>query len=200
MILNRDDIAKLLNNPNTDEALIITPLLDEDGQLNPCSIDLRLGCEFLVSVQTREPVIDWASDTRPVTTFFQETYRDIGDKFILYPGQLVLANTLEYIKIPNDIFCNVVTRSSWHRVGISVVGIVQPGYRGTISIELFNHSQNAIALYPGMRIIQLILFKTPHPLESGYADKATAKYVANITNQVAALSVDREINIIMGFK
>jgi len=51
-----------------------------------------------------------------------------------------------------------------------------------------------------MRIIQLILFKTPHPLESGYADKATAKYVANITNQVAALSVDREINIIMGFK
>lgn len=199
MILNRDEIINLMGRSNIESSLIITPLLDSNEQINLTSVDLRLGCEFLVSVQTREPLVDWAEESRPVGTFFQETYRDVGERFILYPGQLVLAHTFEYIKIPDDIFCSVVTRSSWHRVGLSINGIVQPGYRGTISLELFNHSQNSIVLYPGIRIVQIILHQTVAAADGGYINRQNSKYVANITNQVAALTSDKEINKLLKF-
>lgn len=41
-----------------------------------------------------------------------------GDVFHLHPGQLVLAATLEYLVMPPDLAAQVITRSSYGRLGL----------------------------------------------------------------------------------
>ena len=89
--------------------LVITPILSKE-QIGQASIDLRLGNIFKVSRLTREGFIDISKDN--IEKFFDTSYRDFGQDFILYPNQLVLANTFEFIKLPNNIMSNIYTRSS----------------------------------------------------------------------------------------
>jgi dCTP deaminase len=51
----------------------------------------------------------------------------------------------------------VLGRSSWGRVGLIVATavMVQPGYRGSLTLELVNEGESPMALYPGVRIAQL---------------------------------------------
>jgi dCTP deaminase len=55
----------------------------------------------------------------PISAYFQSTRRDIGDEFVIYPGQLVIATRLEYVCVPNDVMADVWPRSSYSRLGIS---------------------------------------------------------------------------------
>jgi dCTP deaminase len=63
------------------------------------TIDLRLGYDFLMSVLTRKPFIAiyHEIDYRSVSSYFQNTRRELGDRFVLYPNQVVLTTTLEYL-------------------------------------------------------------------------------------------------------
>src|SRR5260370_10196916 len=82
------------------ESLFIAPLVERDSQVNATGVDLRLGYDFLVSIMSRRPAVELAPrrdlDRRSISSFFQETRRDLGDLFLLYPNQVVLATTLEY--------------------------------------------------------------------------------------------------------
>ncbi|MGR5911385.1 dCTP deaminase [Bacillus cereus] len=112
-------------------------------------------------MRTREPYIDPMHPVRPIDTFFDHTYRHFGEKFLVYPGQLIIASTFEYLRMPQELFGLLVTRSSWNRLGLSISSIVQPGYSyGVLTLELLNSSSNPIALYPGLRFVQLLLFPT----------------------------------------
>ena len=128
-----------------ENSLTITPILDNEKQIGESTIDLRLGTKFEVDMRTRKPFFDPLSDKRPIETFFQDTYRNFGEKFILYPQQLVLASTFEYVKLPNDLFGIVFTRSSWNRLGLNISSVLQSGYAGVINLELVNNSSNPIA-------------------------------------------------------
>jgi dCTP deaminase len=52
-------------------------------------------------------------------------------------------------------------RSSWGRLGliIATATLVEPGFRGTITLELTNVATVPIVLYVGMRIAQIVLFR-----------------------------------------
>lgn len=139
MILSDRALRARLAERDPAKRLVVTPILDEQ-QIGPAGVDLRLGTRFMVDLRTREPVMDPSSEGRPITTFFDSTYRDIGSRFVLYPGQLVLASTFEYVKIPHDLFGILITRSSWNRMGIALYSIVQPGYVGALTLELSNRS------------------------------------------------------------
>ena len=74
--------------------LWIEPLLDQK-QIGELTVDLRLGYDFLVSIVTRRPYIGIARDNerfRAISTYFQPTRRELGERFILYPDQVVLAS------------------------------------------------------------------------------------------------------------
>ena len=143
--------------------LVVTPLLE--GSLQDAGIDLRLGPEFIVfrhSATGAFDALDRAHDPRMLQEALE---KDWGVPFILHPGELVLASTLEYVVVPEDLAAQVVTRSSYGRLGlITATAIqVQPGSRGCITLELVNHADTPISLTPGARVAQLIFFKVDQP-------------------------------------
>jgi deoxycytidine triphosphate deaminase len=84
-------------------------------------------------------------------------HKEWGEPFILHPGELVLAATLEYFVLPRDIAGQLVTRSSYGRLGLMTATAIQiqPGSEGVVTLELVNLGQTPIALRAGQRIGQL---------------------------------------------
>jgi dCTP deaminase len=81
-----------------------------------------------------------------------------SDKYLLLPGQFVLATTMEYISLPNNLTAFVEGRSSLGRMGLFIqnAGWVDPGFEGEITLELFNANRCAIELQSGRRVGQLV--------------------------------------------
>jgi len=73
---------------------------------------------------------------------------------------VVLAATLEYIALPPDLTAQVITRSSYGRLGLLSATAVQihPNFRGCLTLELVNLSTIPLVLTPGERIAQLVLW------------------------------------------
>ncbi len=71
-----------------DDSIFLDPLLRE-GQVGAVSVDLRVGYDFLVSVLTRSPAVELRSADgerrRGIQSYFQETRRSLGERFVLYP-------------------------------------------------------------------------------------------------------------------
>ncbi len=143
------------------EELVITPLLEET-QIGAISIDLRVGTDFLALKQGRDEFIDTTNDNpsnRPIKGHFSESRRRLGESFLLHPGQIILFSTLEYLKLPNDIYADLTLRSSYNRIGLNLSTIIQPGYCGCASIELVNSSNTTIKILSGARLIQARFYK-----------------------------------------
>ena len=163
-MLSKAEIYDAMSRPLVDR-LVITPLLDADNQIGETSVDVRLGNEFILtrkrtfsSLNLRQPV-----EIKNEITKYQERIRiELRREFILHPNQLVLGSTLEYIRLPADIGCYVIGRSSWGRVGlvIATATAVAPNFKGAITLELVNLGEVPLILYPGIRIAQLVLHRT----------------------------------------
>jgi dCTP deaminase len=190
-LIQRKEIVRRLGLTDS-KRLFIDPLLEE-GQVGEVSVDLRLGPDFLVSLLTRKPSIDVSrGGHRSVDSFFRTTRRDLGDKFVLYPGQVVLATTLEYIGLPSDLYADILSRSSYTRLGLHLGTMIQPGYRGCFSLELFNHGNNPIELLVGSRIVQARFFKLSKssPYQQGGTNR---KYLGNVRPVVSGAQLDTEL-------
>lgn len=189
MILNKLKVKELIRK----DELIIRPLLGEN-QLGEVSMDLRLGYDFLVSIQGRRPYINATlngdRDNSQVTDFFQDTRRRIGETFILHPNQTVLATTLEYFKLPEDILMDISIRSSYARLGIYLHTTVQPGYCGCVSLELINTSKTPINLCVGAPIIQAKFQKLEE--KQNYFSRPR-KYVCQVRPQLSGINSDSEL-------
>ena len=69
---------------------------------------------------------------------------------MLHPGEFALAHTAEYVKIPADLVAfRVEGRSSLGRLAIVVrrLDFIDPGFEGTITLELSNLGRAAVKLY-----------------------------------------------------
>ena len=80
---------------------------------------------------------------------------------LLHPGSLALVPTLEWVALPFDLQGVVTARSSWAREGLNIATatIVNPGYRGIITLELANFGEIPIRLYPGLRLAQIAFYE-----------------------------------------
>ena len=96
-ILSTEHIREyLMKKP--DEALIITPLLEASEQIGNCSVDLRLGNEFIVTRKTSFPAVDPTEVGRgeqKVERYQQKIHLRFHEKFVLHPNQLILGSTFE---------------------------------------------------------------------------------------------------------
>lgn len=189
MYLTKKEISKRINKD-----LVIRPLLNFDDQIGEMTIDFRLGYDFYVSIQGREAFIDTSLNShetsRDLNNFFDHTRRRPGETFLLHPGQTILATSLEYVKIPDDITFVLNMRSSYSRLGLSLSTIVQPGYCGCLSIELTNPNKLPINLTVGSRIFQARLIQLPK--KSNYFSKRR-KYVCQVRPILSAASKDSDL-------
>lgn len=71
-----------------------------------------------------------------------------SERTIIKPLEFMLATTVEKVKIPPDVFGKVEGKSSIARLGLAVecAGVCDPGFEGTITLELFNQSDKEIDL------------------------------------------------------
>ncbi|WP_435195898.1 dCTP deaminase [Natronomonas sp. EA1] len=190
MILSDADIRRRL----TDGDLVIEPLSDPEIQIQPASVDLRLGQEFLEFRHANIPCIH-PNDEREVSEYVELTEIDEEGEFILHPGDFVLGTTLERVEIPADLIAHVEGRSSLGRLAIVVhatAGLADPGYRGQITLELSNLGRAPVALSPGMRISQLTFTELSSPAERPYGSERGSKYQDQTGPQASRIQGDRE--------
>ncbi|MFC3957274.1 dCTP deaminase [Halovivax cerinus] len=190
MILSDADI---LDRLETGE-LVIEPLDDLDLQIQPASVDLRLGDEFLEFRRTNIPCIHPNSEGE-VDEYVTETVVDEGDDFILHPGDFVLGTTHERVEIPADLIAHVEGRSSLGRLAVVVhatAGLCDPGYRGQITLELSNLGSAPVALTPGMRVSQLTFTELSSPAERPYGAERGSKYQDQSGPQASKIGGDHE--------
>ena len=160
-VLNRSSIISRIKEQDYTKKLVVTPLLEE-SQIGPASIDIRLGSSIIIPRKTyvdKHDVTNRSMIRELERKLYDRSHMRYHDKFMLHPAQLILGVTFEYISLPQDLFCMIVSRSSWGRLGLVVAtaAAVQPGYKGCLTLELANVSESSIALYPGLSIGQLVL-------------------------------------------
>lgn len=199
-LLHKSEIERRLAL-NDEYALHIDPLL-ESNQVGEVAVDLRLGADFLVSIYTRRAYVSLIKSEekyRGVGSFFQATRRELGDRFVLYPYQMVLATTLEYVALPPDVYADILTRSSYNRLGIHLASMIQPGFRGCFPLELFNHGNNPVELVVGSRLVQARLFKTEMNADYAAGDRRR-KYYGDVRPTASRAADDPDLHLLEGVR
>ncbi len=198
-ILSADKLKESILSCN--DGIYIDPLLSED-QIGGVTLDVRLGYDFLVSIVTRKPSILLGGSAnkiqRSIDSYFRETRREIGEKFILYPNQVVLTTTLEYVSLPENIYADVLTRSSYTRLGIHINTMVQPGFKGCVPLELYNHGNNAIELVVGSRMCQLRFYEIDDQVN--YLNNGVRKYYGDVRPSISRADKDGDLEILQKIK
>lgn len=172
MILSDRDVKKAIK----DGRLVFEPKLKPD-QIGPASIDLKLGPVFKVFNTEKESLLDIK---KGLPKNFTKTYKmEKGERFILHPHNFILASTLEYMKIPDDLVLRLEGKSSLARMGIMVhtAGFFDPGFEGTATLEISNQSNLAVALYPEMYICQIAVHQMSSPADVPYHKRKKSLYL-----------------------
>ena len=129
--------------------LQISPLDKE--QIQPASVDIRLGDTFSIVEDQPSGIITMEKEI---------PYKNHPGQTGTYccPNQFVLATTMEYFALPDDLTAFVEGRSSLGRMGLFIqnAGWVDPGFQGEITLELYNANRCAIELQSGRRVGQLV--------------------------------------------
>ena len=159
MIVSDSSLRELLARGE----IVVEPL--EDFQIQPASIDLRLGDHFL---KIDENSVESITLDKPLA--YIEIKRE---EIVIPPHTFLLAVTREYIRLPADITAFVEGRSSIGRIGLFIqnAGWVDPGFEGTITLELYNANRLPIRLVSGRRICQIVFARMDGPASRPYAGK-----------------------------
>ncbi len=172
MILGHRELKKCWK----DKILRFEPDIDE-SQIGLCSIDLRLG--YKVSrLQNNLGITVTPAITKSSGLFIEEDLPK--DKFLtIKEGEFMTAITYESVSLPSGLAAMVEGRSTYARWGLSAhvtAPLIQPGWFGPITLELYNHAKFSLNLMPGQeRVSQLILFKTSSAI-SPKIIKALSRY------------------------
>jgi dCTP deaminase len=155
----------------------LRPLIEpfSHDQLKPASYDVRLGNNFIEF----EPV---PMGHRPAVTPMDPNSRyqmkEIsvaeGDEYLMYPGQFVLAETIERVNVPDNLVGRVEGKSTLGRQGIIVhatAGYLDPGFSGKVTLEIKCHLPYPLHLVPGMNIAQFSFMNLSSPAARPYSGR-----------------------------
>lgn len=159
MILSDNTLKAMIKSGE----LVVSPI--DEHSIQPASIDCRLGNHFLIVEQNQMDIITLDSEIK---------YREIeSDTITIPPHTFLLATTQEYIELPDNLTSFVEGRSSIGRIGLFIqnAGWVDPGFKGRITLELYNASSLPIKLEAGKRICQLVFCKMDQKADTPYNGK-----------------------------
>jgi dCTP deaminase len=159
VIVSDQTLRKLLSGGT----IVVEPL--EESQIQPASIDLRLGRHFLKIDENRMEAISLDRELEYIE--FKQ------DEIVIPPHSFMLAVTREFIRLPDNVTAFVEGRSSIGRIGLFIqnAGWVDPGFAGTITLELYNANRLPIRLTAGRRICQIVFALMDGPAGAPYKGK-----------------------------
>lgn len=96
----------------------------------------------------------------------------VDQSFVMWPLRFTLASSVEEFDMPDDLLGIVCDKSTWARRGITVQNtVIEPGWRGFLTIELCNHSWGFRRIRAGDPIAQILFLQldeaTIRPYGSG---------------------------------
>ncbi len=159
------EIADRIHSTDLEKRLVVSPILcpEEQLRIDQASIDIRLGFEFALVAPSSSGAIDEFGQQQKIAIatslndLYAIKYVPLGKNIFIHPHQFILASSLEYLRLPKDLMAYVIGRSTLGRLGLIVataVGI-QPGFAGSLTLELRNLGETPLCLYPGQTIAQL---------------------------------------------
>lgn len=168
-VLADRDIRKLLKN----KTITIDPY--EDNDIQPASIDLHLSKD-LKTIDGE--IIKLSSD----------------NEYVLKPKEFILGSTMEWVEIPNQLVASVEGRSSIGRLGVTVhitAGWIDPGFKGSITLEILNASDKEFVLKEGMSICQIVFQTLTSECEKPYGSEGLRSKYQNSEGTIISKYTDR---------
>lgn len=127
-------------------------------QVNPASYDVTVGDHWICP--TREP----------------EEIK--ADSIVLFPGEVVLATTQEFLKLPRDVVADLKLKSSLGRLWLnhSLSGWIDCGFNGQVTLELQNLGPYPRTLKKGMAIAQIVFMGMDGAPDVAYGEQGRGHY------------------------
>src|SRR5258707_7153397 len=143
--------------------------------LSSYGYDVRIADEFKIFTNINSTIVDPKHfDPRSFVDFK-------GDVCIIPPNSFALARTVEYFRVPRNVLCTCVGKSTYARCGIIVnVTPFEPEWEGIVTLEVSNTTPLPAKIYAHEGIAQVLFFEGDEPCETSYADKK-GKYQAQQT-------------------
>lgn len=166
-----------LSRPEIEAAMEYSEIAIErpEGALSvePSSVDLHLGPKYGWFERQKQPISVWREETYPKFVEMENQ-----TEILIRPGEFILAHTEEIVDLGGFYVGYLQGRSSVGRLSLFVenAGLVDAGFRGDLTLELFNAGKNTIALKPGMKICQLTLHEHENAPDVAYSSHNGNKY------------------------
>jgi dCTP deaminase len=133
--------------------------------------DARVADEFKIFTNVHNAIID-------PKNFSEQSFVDKKTDCCVIPSNsFVLARTVEYFKIPKDIFVLCVGKSTYARCGIIVnVTPLEPEWEGHVTLEFSNTTQLPAKIYANEGACQFLFFRVKDICDISYKDRS-GKYM-----------------------
>jgi dCTP deaminase len=153
---------------------MISPFQDKqirDGNisygLSSFGYDARVGDEFKIFYNVESSIVD----PKKFTSNNFITKKTL-DYIVIPPNSFALATTIEKFKIPRDVMCIVVGKSTYARCGIIVnVTPIESEFEGTVTLEFSNTTPLPAKIYANEGVAQFLFLKGNEEPEVSYADR-----------------------------
>jgi dCTP deaminase len=108
-----------------------------------------------------------------------ELFEDFSGDVCVIPGRsFILAQSVEYFRIPRDILTICTGKSTYARCGVVVnVTPFEPEWEGHVTMSISNTSPSPVKIYSGEGIAQLIFLSADELCTTSYKDRK-GKYQA----------------------
>ena len=134
--------------------------------LSSFGYDARVSNEFKIFTDVNSGIVDPKNFKR--TSFIARR----GRECIIPPNSFVLASTVEYFKIPNNILVICLGKSTYARCGIIVnVTPLEPGWEGHVTLEFSNTTPLPAKIYANEGAAQFIFLKGNEQPQLTYAER-----------------------------
>ena len=162
MILSDKDVLKLIE----EGRLVISPF-SKENLIESGHVNLHLASGLL---KYKEGILDLSREAPHPT----EELILSRSGYVLQPGEFLLGSTVEKITIPDDHFGFIETKGNIARAGIqahNADGHIDPGFSGTVTLEIKNNAQHAIKIYAGLPFVQFYIFQLTSKARKPYHGK-----------------------------
>lgn len=134
--------------------------------LSSYGYDIRLGDKYKIFTLNSATYMDPKDIPGDAFEDFQ------GESCVIPSHSFVLAQSLEYFKIPRRVLAICVGKSTYARIGVIVnVTPLEPEWEGYLTIEISNTSPRPVRVYSREGIAQIIFFESDEPCICSYRDR-----------------------------
>lgn len=156
-----------------EEQRMIDPFVEKMSQKSIISYgvssygyDARVSDEFKIFTNVDNAIID-PKDFSSKSFVDRQT-----DCCIIPPNSFALARTVEYFRIPRNVFVLCVGKSTYARCGIIVnVTPLEPEWEGHVTLEFSNTTQLPAKIYANEGACQFLFFEVDEVCSTSYKDR-----------------------------